>query len=150
VKIWHPDRFSADDERFRRKAEAKLKEINEAYAYINSHTGADSPASDAHFVDVNDATQYITAITRNVNGEVQDLVRRFKAGEFAERADALEAFGRMVARMEAVSANVNDVVERVKRDVPNAAANATFIQSQQNMNQVAEAIRQMKELLECQ
>ena len=34
AKIWHPDRLSPDDERLRRKAEAKLKEINEAYAYF--------------------------------------------------------------------------------------------------------------------
>jgi DnaJ domain len=34
AKIWHPDRLSAGDERLRRKAEAKLKEINEAYAYF--------------------------------------------------------------------------------------------------------------------
>jgi DnaJ domain len=34
AKIWHPDRFSRNDERLRRKAEAKLKEINEAYAYF--------------------------------------------------------------------------------------------------------------------
>lgn len=30
VKVWHPDRFG-DDQRLRQKAEAKLKEINEAY-----------------------------------------------------------------------------------------------------------------------
>ena len=36
MKIWHPDRFSADDERLRRKAEDKLREINEAFAHINS------------------------------------------------------------------------------------------------------------------
>jgi DnaJ domain len=37
AKIWHPDRLSNDDERLRRKAEAKLKEINEAYAYFDTH-----------------------------------------------------------------------------------------------------------------
>jgi hypothetical protein len=36
AKIWHPDRLNPDDERLRRKAEAKLKEINEAYAYFDS------------------------------------------------------------------------------------------------------------------
>jgi DnaJ domain len=36
AKIWHPDRFSPADERLRRKAEAKLQEINAAYAYFDS------------------------------------------------------------------------------------------------------------------
>jgi len=58
VKVWHPDRFSADDQRPRRKAEAKLREINEAYAYITANAACGSPASDAHFVDAIDAIQY--------------------------------------------------------------------------------------------
>jgi hypothetical protein len=37
AKVWHPDRLSPDDERLRRKAEAKLQEINAAYAYFDSH-----------------------------------------------------------------------------------------------------------------
>jgi hypothetical protein len=36
AKIWHPDRLSADEERLRRKAEAKLQEINAAYAYFDT------------------------------------------------------------------------------------------------------------------
>ena len=55
VKVWHPDRFSADDERLRRKAEAKLRELNEAFANINSTASSASADSVAHFVDVNDA-----------------------------------------------------------------------------------------------
>ncbi|UCE35381.1 MAG: J domain-containing protein [Deltaproteobacteria bacterium] len=35
VNIWHPDRF-ATNPRLKRKAEAKLKEINRAYAMVNS------------------------------------------------------------------------------------------------------------------
>ena len=35
VNIWHPDRF-ATNPRLKRKAEAKLKEINRAYAVVNS------------------------------------------------------------------------------------------------------------------
>jgi DnaJ domain len=148
VKVWHPDRFSADDERLRHKAEAKLREINQAFANINSRVGADSPTSGARFVDVNDAIQYATAVMKNATGEVEDFVRRFKTGEFAERADAIRAFNRMVARVEEVSANFSDVVERIRRDVPDAAANATFVQTQQKANQLTEIIRQMKELLE--
>lgn len=34
AKIWHPDRFSPDDSRLRKKAEDKFKEINAAYARI--------------------------------------------------------------------------------------------------------------------
>lgn len=148
VKVWHPDRFSADDERLRRKAEAKLRELNEAFANINSTASSASADSVAHFVDVNDAIQYVTAMMRNADGEGQDFVRRFKAGEFAERADAIQAADRMIARLEEVSANFNDVVERIRRDVPDAAANPYFIGSQQNMNQLAEIIRQLKALLE--
>lgn len=36
AKVWHPDRFSRNDERLQRKAETKLKEINAAYAYLSS------------------------------------------------------------------------------------------------------------------
>jgi preprotein translocase subunit Sec63 len=35
VNVWHPDRF-ANNLRLQRKAEEKLKEINEAYEYIKS------------------------------------------------------------------------------------------------------------------
>jgi hypothetical protein len=44
VNIWHPDRF-ATNPRLRRKAEAKLKEINRAYAMVNSFlsSGPDAP-----------------------------------------------------------------------------------------------------------
>ena len=35
VNVWHPDRF-ADNQRLQKKAEEKLKEINESYEYIKS------------------------------------------------------------------------------------------------------------------
>jgi hypothetical protein len=147
VKVWHPDRFSADDERLRRKAETQLKQINEAYAHLTSSA---SPGRDVNEMDLDDAIQYVTAIMRNANGEFQDLNRRFNAGEFAERADALRATERIIASLEGISANFNDVVERIKRDAPDAAANANFVQSQKNMKQLAGIIHQMKELLGCQ
>jgi hypothetical protein len=149
AKVWHPDRFSEKDERLRKKAEEKFRQIREAYAYLNSHV-ATSPVSDVHSVDVNDAIQYVGAMMKIVKGDVEDFVRRFKAGEFAERADALQALERMIARVEEASANLNEVIERIRRDFPDAAANANFIQTQQNMNEVAECIRQMKERLGCQ
>jgi DnaJ-domain-containing protein 1 len=37
VKVWHPDRFSENDERLRRKAGERLREINEAYSHISKH-----------------------------------------------------------------------------------------------------------------
>jgi ABC-type transporter Mla subunit MlaD len=101
-------------------------------------------------VDAIDAIQYVTAMMRNAKGEAEDFVRRFNAGEFAGRADALRALELTVARAEEVSANFNDLVERVRRDVPEAAANADFVQTQEAMNQVAEIIREMKERLKCQ
>jgi DnaJ-like protein len=39
VKVWHPDRFGADTQ-LRRKAEDKLKEMNEAYRVLQSPAGA--------------------------------------------------------------------------------------------------------------
>ena len=36
VKVWHPDRF-AHDPRLQRKAEEKLKQINEAYERLQSY-----------------------------------------------------------------------------------------------------------------
>jgi hypothetical protein len=38
VQVWHPDRFEGN-ERLRRKAEGKLKEINAAYAAIREGLG---------------------------------------------------------------------------------------------------------------
>ena len=35
-KVWHPDRFSANDIQLKQKAEARLKELNDAYAKISS------------------------------------------------------------------------------------------------------------------
>ena len=38
TKVWHPDRFGADNERLRCRAEAQMTEINRAYAHLESHT----------------------------------------------------------------------------------------------------------------
>jgi hypothetical protein len=47
VKVWHPDRFGSDA-RLRRKAEEKLKEINDAYRVLQSRsTGAAATEKDA-------------------------------------------------------------------------------------------------------
>jgi curved DNA-binding protein CbpA len=37
AKVWHPDRFPEDDSRLRKKAEEKLKEINEAYEILKGY-----------------------------------------------------------------------------------------------------------------
>jgi len=42
TKVWHPDRF-ANDPSVQRKAEAKLKAINEAYEAIRGHRGHSRP-----------------------------------------------------------------------------------------------------------
>ena len=46
VNIWHPDRF-ATNPRLRRKAETKLKEINRAYAMVNSFLSSRPEALEA-------------------------------------------------------------------------------------------------------
>lgn len=45
TKVWHPDRF-ANDPSVQRKAEAKLKAINEAYEAIRGHRGHWRPESE--------------------------------------------------------------------------------------------------------
>jgi len=40
VKVWHPDRFQGEPARLRRKAEAKIKAINQAYERLRSSAGA--------------------------------------------------------------------------------------------------------------
>ncbi len=40
VKVWHPDRFSGESARFRRKVDDKLKAINEAYEAVRSGSPA--------------------------------------------------------------------------------------------------------------
>ena len=40
VKVWHPDRFSKESPRLRRKVEEKLKAINNAYEKLRSGAGA--------------------------------------------------------------------------------------------------------------
>jgi energy-coupling factor transporter transmembrane protein EcfT len=147
VKIWHPDRFSADDTRLRSKAEDKLREINEAFAHINSSGASDSADSVAHFVNVDDAIRYVTAVMIIAKGEGEDFARRFKAGEFAERGDLVQAAERMIARLEEVSAKFNDVVERIKRDAPDAVDNPYLVGSQQKMNQLEEYICQVKDIV---
>jgi len=42
VKVWHPDRF-AHDQRLRKDAEEKLKEINAAHDYLLSHPKQEQP-----------------------------------------------------------------------------------------------------------
>jgi hypothetical protein len=42
VKVWHPDRFGSDP-RLRQRAEAKLKEINEAYRMVQADPGMARP-----------------------------------------------------------------------------------------------------------
>ncbi|KJU85531.1 protein containing Heat shock protein DnaJ [Candidatus Magnetobacterium bavaricum] len=37
IKVWHPDRFANENERLKKKAEARTKEVNEAYAIILEH-----------------------------------------------------------------------------------------------------------------
>ncbi len=47
VKVWHPDRFP-NDPRVRRKAEEKLKEINQAYEILQGYGPASREGSHPH------------------------------------------------------------------------------------------------------
>ena len=46
VKVWHPDRFPADD-RLQEKAQAKIKEVNEAYSRLRAYYASRAVASGA-------------------------------------------------------------------------------------------------------
>ena len=46
VKVWHPDRFS-HDEKLKQKAEAKLKEINQAYEKLMASPAGKAPGTPA-------------------------------------------------------------------------------------------------------
>lgn len=46
TKVWHPDRFP-NDPAMRRRAEEKVKAINEAYGTILEHRGGERPAETA-------------------------------------------------------------------------------------------------------
>lgn len=46
TKVWHPDRFP-NDPAMRRRAEEKVKAINEAYGTIQEHRGGERPAEPA-------------------------------------------------------------------------------------------------------
>lgn len=48
AKVWHPDRFQ-DSDRLRKRAEEKLKQINDAYEYLKNgvpHEGFDESGAD--------------------------------------------------------------------------------------------------------
>jgi len=51
VKVWHPDRFQGESPRLRRKAEAKIKAINEAYERLRASAPAFQEAGrdEAHY-----------------------------------------------------------------------------------------------------
>jgi uncharacterized protein YecT (DUF1311 family) len=46
AKVWHPDRFGSNDERLRKKAENRLKAINDAYDYLRMHLPSESEQKD--------------------------------------------------------------------------------------------------------
>jgi len=50
VKVWHPDRFSAEGPRLRRRAEEKMKRINEAYRRIRADRRLDGSASETRIL----------------------------------------------------------------------------------------------------
>src|ERR1700679_36524 len=53
VKVWHPDRFGSDP-RLRRKAEDKLKQINDAYRVLQSGSNvSESFAAEAEAAESN-------------------------------------------------------------------------------------------------
>ena len=135
VKVWHPDRFS-ENERLRRLADAKLKEINIAYECIKANLKApsESPVSTPTNGDLAAAILSVTKMMNEANEPLKTtkaLLERVKAGSYAEHADALQAVERIIAGVEEVLAYQNEVFERVRREAPGFVSNADFIRSQQ-------------------
>jgi len=79
VKVWHPDRFNSDP-RLQRKAQEKLKEINEAYEAIKSYMPllrAKPPGSKT----VSESAQTASGQYRTKDSKQNDLVERLKRGK---------------------------------------------------------------------
>jgi hypothetical protein len=143
VKVWHPDRF--DDDRLRRKAEAKLKEVNEAYQQLRSQfASSDVPVHDIYKPDLIAAVQSVTDMANAALAEAQDIDRRFNAGEYARIADAQHALDGMVARAEATSVVMKEAIHRVQEEA--AAAGVTLPKLNDMQKDMDERIRHFQQL----
>lgn len=100
AKIWHPDRFSADDVRLRKKAEDKLKEINTAYGRIQE--------AQSQYPQQTDARSEQTPLPEAVL-ETQMLMTTLNV-----RTQTLHAKMMLVSMMKAKGASPEDISAQIR------------------------------------
>ena len=145
VKIWHPDRLSADDQRLRHKADIKLKEINEAYLQIMSQFATPAvPVYDVYKADLNTAVQSVAGMASKALAESQALVRRWNGG-VVPLADLGHALDSLIAQAEVTSVVTMALIQRVREEASAAGiVIPSLIQMQQNMDETAQRLQQVK------
>ena len=76
VKVWHPDRFGGDP-RLQKKAQEKLKEINEAYEAVKTYTMLLRKRTPDH-EGASVSAQSGTGQPKARGSDIDDLVERLK------------------------------------------------------------------------
>jgi len=102
AKVWHPDRFSKENDSLRGMAENKFKEVNEAYELLCKARPVTSTSQSAETPVVSVEVQAIVAATNSI---LQ------KASEYNRRLDAF------FARLKGGLASTNDWKEILARQV---------------------------------
>jgi len=142
VKIWHPDRFSAGDERLRLKAEAKLRVINEAYEHITSHRHSASSET-----DLQSEAKCVARMAQEAVREVTTLLDRWEAGQFGGRAEVEQAYERAINIAEAFTSRTNALMTRVQREVQDSEVRKIFETFQQAAKSQAQSLNRIKKVL---
>jgi DnaJ-class molecular chaperone len=142
VKVWHPDRFSAGDERLRLKAEAKLRVINEAYEHITSHRHSASGET-----DLQSEAKCVASMAQEAVREVTTLLDRWEAGQFAGRAEVEQAYERAINIAEAFTSRTNELMTRIQREVQDSEVRRIFETFQQAAKSQAQSLNRIKKVL---
>jgi curved DNA-binding protein CbpA len=143
VKVWHPDRFSAGDERLRLKAEAKLRVINEAYEHITSHRHSASSET-----DLQSEAKCVVRMAQEAEREVATLLDRWEAKQFGGRSEVEQAFERAINLAEAFSRSSNALMTRVQREVQDSEVRQTFETFQKAAKRQAQSLNRIIKVLD--
>ena len=106
ASVWHPDRFSANS-RLKQKAEAKLKEINEAYEILENRFSSRAERSqrdeersreEAHHAEARDMTEAVfevgTELGLTVFNRLYGSLRRFVSEKQSSRRSGTASYPR--------------------------------------------------------
>jgi energy-coupling factor transporter transmembrane protein EcfT len=149
VKVWHPDRFSGkQNERLRHKAEDALKRLNYAYGHLRSHLRIQQEefSIDVRNLDVNAALCYMNELLKEVQPECANALARMKTGGIAGRTEAMRVLDRTLARAEVVYGNFQQVLKRMREELPEVAGNPDFVEAQQSAAMIIQLILEIKTL----